>query len=140
MSAMAYWLVKSEPGTWSWDDMVKAKQTEWDGVRNHQAKLNLKAMRKGDRVFFYHSGDEKAVVGIVEVVKEAYPDDSDPTGTFVMVDVKAVAPMPKPVTLAAIKADGRFKDFGLVKLSRLSVVPCADAHWVAICAMGGAKA
>jgi predicted RNA-binding protein with PUA-like domain len=136
---MAYWLVKSEPGTWSWDDMVKAKRTEWDGVRNHQAKLHLKAMRKGDRVFFYHSGDQKAVVGTVEVVKEAYPDPGDPTGAFVMVDVKALAPFPKPVTLAAIKADGRFKDFGLVTFSRLSVVPVSPAHWAAISAMGGAK-
>ena len=136
---MAYWLVKSEPGTWSWDDMVKAKRTEWDGVRNHQAKLHLKAMKKGDQAFFYHSGGEKAVVGQVEVVKEAYPDDSDPTHTFVMVDVKALDPMPKPVSLAAIKADGRFKDFGLVKFSRLSVVPVSAEHWRAIRAMGGAK-
>jgi predicted RNA-binding protein with PUA-like domain len=137
---MAYWLVKSEPGTWSWHDMVQAKRTEWDGVRNHQAKLHLRAMKQGDRVFFYHSGDEKAVVGIVEVVKESYPDDSDPTGTFVMVDVKAIGPVPKPVSLAAIKADGRFKDFGLVTFSRLSVVPVGPAHWTAICAMGGVKA
>ncbi|MEX2649594.1 MAG: EVE domain-containing protein [Alphaproteobacteria bacterium] len=136
---MAYWLVKSEPGAWSWDDMVRAKRTEWDGVRNHQAKLNLMAMKKGDTAFFYHSGDEKAVVGTVEVVKEAYPDDSDPTGTFVMVDVKALAPMPRPVSLAAIKADPRFKDFGLVRFSRLSVVPVDAEHWKAIAAMGGAK-
>lgn len=136
---MAYWLVKSEPGTWSWDDMTRAKRTEWDGVRNHQAKLNLMAMRKGDRAFFYHSGNEKAIVGTVEVVKEAYPDDSDPTGTFVMVDVKALAPLPRPVGLAAIKADPRFKDFGLVRFSRLSVVPVAAEHWKAIAAMAGAK-
>ena len=136
---MAYWLVKSEPGTWSWDDMVRAKRTEWDGVRNHQAKLNLMAMKKGDRAFFYHSGAEKAVVGTVEVVREDYPDASDPTGTFVMVDVKALSPMPRPVTLAAIKADVRFKDFALVRFSRLSVVPVGAAHWKAINAMGGAK-
>ena len=111
----------------------------WTGVRNHQAKLHLKAMKKGDQAFFYHSGGEKAVVGQVEVVKEAYPDDSDPTNTFVMVDVKALDPMPKPVSLAAIKADGRFKDFGLVKFSRLSVVPVSAEHWRAIRAMGGAK-
>lgn len=136
---MNHWLVKSEPGTWSWDDMARAKRTEWDGVRNHQAKLHLMAMKKGDRVFFYHSGDEKTIVGTVEVVRTAYPDDSDPTGKFVMVDVKALAPMPRPVSLAAIKADPRFKDFGLVRFSRLSVVPVAAEHWKAIAAMGGVK-
>ena len=137
---MATWLLKSEPDTWSWDDMVKAKATEWDGVRNNQAALNLKAMRKGDRCFFYHSGEERAVVGIVEVTKEAYPDPGDPAGRFVMVDVKAVKPVPKPVTLAAIKAAPRFNDFMLVKLSRLSVVPVSADHWKAILAMGGVKA
>jgi predicted RNA-binding protein with PUA-like domain len=137
---MAYWLLKSEPGTWSWADMARAGRTEWEGVRNHQAKLNLMAMKKGDRAFFYHSGAEKAVVGTVEVVREAYPDDSDPTGTFVMVDVKALEPLTRPVTLAAIKADARFKDFGLVTFSRLSVVPVTAAHWKAIAALGGVKA
>ena len=136
---MAYWLIKSEPNAWSWDAMVKAGRTEWDGVRNHQAKLNLMAMRKGDRAFFYHSGEERQIVGTVEIVREAYPDDSDPTGKFVMVDVRALRPLPKPVTLAAIKADPAFKDFGLVTFSRLSVVPVAAPHWKAINAMGGAR-
>lgn len=137
---MATWLVKSEPDTWSWDDMVKAKATEWDGVRNNQAALHLKAMRKGDQALFYHSGEERRVVGIVQVTKEAYPDPGDPAGRFVMVDVKAVKPVPRPVTLAAIKADPRFKDFALVKFSRLSVMPVAPEHWKAILALGGVKA
>jgi predicted RNA-binding protein with PUA-like domain len=117
--------------------MVKDRATEWEGVRNHQAKLNLMAMKKGDRAFFYHSGEERAIVGIVEIVKEYYPDDTDPTGTFGRVDVKAMRPVPKPVGLAAIKADGRFKDLGLVRLSRLSVVPVSADHWKALCVMGG---
>jgi predicted RNA-binding protein with PUA-like domain len=137
---MAYWLLKSEPGTYSWAQMTKDRATEWEGVRNHQAKLHLMAMRKGDRAFFYHSGEERAIVGIVEIVKEYYPDDTDPTGRFGRVDVKAVGPVPKPVTLAAIKADGSFADLGLVRFSRLSVVPVSPAHWRALCAMGGVAA
>jgi predicted RNA-binding protein with PUA-like domain len=133
---MAYWLVKSEPGTWSWDDQVKAQTTEWDGVRNHQAANNMKAMKVGDKAFFYHSGDEKQVVGIVEVAKAYYPDPSDASGRFGMVDVKAVKAMAKPVTLKAIKAEPRLADLLLVRHTRLSVVPVGKEHWKIICAMG----
>ncbi len=136
---MAYWLVKSEPSTWSWDDQVKAKVTNWSGVRNHQAAANLKAMKKGDRAFFYHSNEGKEIVGIVEVVKEAYPDPSDESGKFVMVDVKAVEKMPKPVTLAQVKATPGLKDMALIRLSRLSVQPVTEKEWAAVNKMGGAK-
>jgi predicted RNA-binding protein with PUA-like domain len=139
---MAYWLVKSEPGTWSWEQQVKAgaKGDAWTGVRNHQAKAHLKAMARGDRAFFYHSGDEKRIVGVVEVTKPAYPDPTDPSGAFVCVDVKADAPMKTPVTLAAIKAEAALKDMVLVKNSRLSVQPVTAAEWKKICALGGVKA
>jgi len=138
--ALSYWLLKSEPGTWSWQDQVTARVTEWDGVRNHQAANNMKAMKKGDRAFFYHSGADKAIVGIVEIAKLYYPDDSDPTGRFGMVDVKAVKPMTKPVTLAAVKAEPRLRDLLLVRHSRLSVMPIDKAAWQLICAMGETKA
>ncbi len=134
---MACWLVKSEPGAWSWDDQVRDSVTSWTGVRNHQAALNLKAMKVGDKAFFYHSVDEKRIVGVVEVVKEAYPDATDPSGRFVTVDLKAVKPVPRPVTLADIKADPRMADFGLVRQSRLSVVPVTDEQWAIIAGMGG---
>ncbi|MDJ0943492.1 MAG: EVE domain-containing protein [Kiloniellales bacterium] len=133
---MAYWLVKSEPGTWSWDDQVRDGTAEWDGVRNYQASNNLKAMKIGDRAFFYHSVNEKQVVGIVEVVKEYYPDPSDESGRFGMVDVKAVRPFAKPVTLAQIKAEPRLEGIALVRQSRLSVMPIEEAHWRLICALG----
>jgi predicted RNA-binding protein with PUA-like domain len=136
---MAYWLVKSEPSTYSWDQMVKDGRTFWNGVRNFQASNNLKAMKTGDRAFFYHSGDDKAVVGIVEIVKEYYPDHTDATGKFGMVDVKAVAPMKTPVTLAAIKAEPKLKNLALIRQSRLSVVPIDEAAWRLICSMGGVK-
>jgi len=138
---MAFWLMKSEPDTWSWQEQEKrgAKGTPWDGVRNHQAAINLKAMAKGDRAFFYHSGDERAVVGILEVIKTAYPDPSDPAGRFVMVDVKALAALPEPVTLAAIKAEPKLKDITLVKNSRLSVQPLPAADFALIARMGGLK-
>jgi predicted RNA-binding protein with PUA-like domain len=126
---VAYWLVKSEPGAWSWDDHVKAGIAEWDGVRNHQAANNLKAMKVGDRAFFYHSVNEKCVVGILEVVKEAYPDPSDPSGRFVMVDFKAVEPLDRPVSLAEIKAEPGLEDIALVRQSRLSVMPLAAGEW-----------
>ena len=138
---MAYWLVKSEPSAWSWDDQVKAggKGEPWTGVRNHTAKQNLTKMKKGDRAFFYHSVDEKSIVGIVEVVREAYPDPAAKVGEpWVVVDVKAVAPLPRPVTLADIKAEPRLKDMALVKLSRLSVQPVTAAEWQLVCKMGGA--
>ncbi|MEQ9461356.1 MAG: EVE domain-containing protein [Phycisphaeraceae bacterium] len=139
---MAYWLIKTEPGTWSWDDQTsaKGKRTAWDGVRNHSAKLHLQSMKKGDRCFFYHSVNEKQVVGIVEVVKEAYPDPGDAKGQFVMVDVKAVGPMPTPVTLAAIKAEPKLKEMVLVNNSRLSVQPVTAGEWKLVCGMGGYRA
>ena len=133
---MAYWLMKSEPGAWSWEDQLRDGVAEWDGVRNHQAANNMKAMAPGDRVFFYHSVDEKRIVGIVEVVKTYYPDPSDPSGRFGMVDVKAVKPMVRPVTLAEIKAEPRLADLALVRQSRLSVLPVSPEEWALICAMG----
>ena len=136
---MAYWLVKSEPGSYSWDDMVTDGQTHWDGVRNYQASNNMKAMKRGDRVFFYHSVKEKRVVGIVEVVKEYYPDHTDPKGRFGMVDVKAIKPFKQPVTLEQIKADPRFENLALVRHTRLSVMPVGDAEWAAICELGQTK-
>ncbi len=137
---MAHWLVKSEPGTWSWDDHVRDGVAEWDGVRNYQAANNLKAMKTGDLAFFYHSVNEKQVVGIVEVVKEYYPDPSDASGRFGMVDFKAVKPFAKPVTLADIKAEPRLSDLALVRQSRLSVLPVSDEEWALICAMGETEA
>ena len=138
---MAYWLVKSEPDAWSWDQQVKdgAKGTPWTGVRNHTAKANLMKMKKGDRAFFYHSNEGKEIVGIAEVAKAAYPDPTDKDGKAVTVDVKAVEPVKTPVTLAAIKADPRLKDFGLVRQSRLSVVPVSDEQWKLILKMSEAK-
>ena len=137
---MAYWLIKSEPGAWSWEDQVRDGVAEWDGVRNHQAANNMKAMQPGDRAFFYHSVDEKRIVGIVEVVKTYYPDPSDPSGRFGMVDVKALKPMTRPVTLAEIKAEPRLGDLALVRQSRLSVVPIGPEQWALICAMGETEA
>lgn len=136
---MRYWLFKSEPSSWSWDEQLAAseKGTCWNGVRNHAAKLNLQGMKKGERGFFYHSNEGKAIVGIVEVIREYYPDPTDATGKFGMVDVKAVAPMPRPVTLEAIKAEPKLKDMALVKLSRLSVQPVTAEEWRVVCKMGG---
>jgi predicted RNA-binding protein with PUA-like domain len=137
---MQHWLMKTEPSAWSWDAQVKAGATgdAWTGVRNHTAKQNLMKMKKGDRAFFYHSVDEKSIVGIVEVVREAYPDPTAKPGEpWVVVDVKAVAPLPRPVTLAHIKAEPRLKDMALVKLSRLSVQPVTAAEWKLVCKMGG---
>lgn len=133
---MAFWLMKSEPGAWSWDDQVREGTTEWDGVRNYQASNNMKAMKKGDRAFFYHSVNEKQVVGIVEVVKEYYPDHTDQSGRFGMVDVKARTPFIKPVTLAEIKAEPKLAELALVRQSRLSVLPVNKAEWALICKMG----
>ena len=132
---MAYWLVKSEPNAWSWADHVKAGVAEWDGVRNHQANNNMKEMTTGDKAFFYHSIDEKQIVGVLEVVKEHYPDHTDVTGKFGMVDFRALFPLKKPVSLANIKADQRLADFQLVRQSRLSVLPVADKHRKLICRM-----
>lgn len=134
---MAYWLMKSEPGSWSWDDQVKKGVEHWDGVRNHQASNNMKAMKLGDRAFFYHSGEERQIVGVVEIVREYYPDHTDPSGRFGMVDVKAVKPVATPVTLAAIKAEPALADLALVRQSRLSVVPVSPEHWKTLCGMAG---
>jgi predicted RNA-binding protein with PUA-like domain len=136
---MAYWLLKSEPSSWSWDQQVAAgpKGTFWSGVRNHAAKNNLMAMKRGDRAFFYHSGEGKEIVGIVEVIKEYYPDPSDETGKFGMVDVKAVEALPKPVTLPEVKAEPELKDMALLKYSRLSVQPVTAKEWPVVCRMGG---
>jgi predicted RNA-binding protein with PUA-like domain len=136
---MQYWMVKSEPESWSWDDQVRVGVEGWNGVRNYQAANNMKAMKLGDRAFFYHSVKEKSIVGIVEVVREYYPDASDPTGRFVMVDFKAVKPVPKPVSLADIKGEPRLAELALLKQSRLSVVPIDAASWKIISAMGGVK-
>ncbi len=137
---MAHWLVKSEPGCWSWDDHVGKGTQFWDGVRNHQAAGNLKAMTVGDRAFFYHSVDEKRIVGVVEVVREAYPDPTDPEGKWVVVDLKALMPLAVPVTLAQIKGDPRLEHLALVRQSRLSVTPVDDAAWSLICNLGGVEA
>ena len=139
---MAYWLFKSEPGAWSWDDQV-AKGAEgegWNGVRNHQAANNMKAMVVGDRGFFYHSVDEKRIVGIVEVIETYHPDPTDESGRFGMVTIKAVKPVAKPVTLADIKAEPRLEGFALVRQSRLSVVPVTDDQWKLLCRMAETEA
>lgn len=136
---MAYWLMKSEPEAWSWAEQKKegAKGAEWDGVRNFQARNNMRAMKKGDLAFFYHSGDEKRAVGIVKVVKEAHPDSTDSTGQWECVDVAAVAELPNPVTLAAIKANPKLASMVLVRNSRLSVQPVTAQEWSIICKMAG---
>jgi predicted RNA-binding protein with PUA-like domain len=136
---MAYWLVKSEPSSYAWERLVKEGRAHWDGVRNHQAAANLKAMKLGDRAFFYHSGEGLAVVGIAEITKTAYPDPSDKTGKFVMVDLKPVTALKQPVSLADIKAEPRLKEIALIRQSRLSVMPIEAAAWKLICKMGGTK-
>lgn len=132
---MAYWLVKSEPYKWSWSDHVKEGVAEWDGVRNYQAANNMKAMRIGDKAFFYHSNEGKEIVGTLEVVKEYYPDPTDEKGRFGMVDFKALEPLQKPVTLAQIKQTPELQDMALVKQSRLSVMPVTDDEWQHILSM-----
>ena len=136
---MRYWLVKSEPGEWSWEDHVKAGVEPWDGVRNHQAAGNLKRMKVGDRAFFYHSVREKRIVGVLEVVKEYYPDPSDESGRFGMVDFQAVEPLAEPVSLRQIKADDRLAHLALVRQSRLSVMPIDAKSWRLIRRMGGLR-
>jgi len=135
---MAHWLLKTEPESYSWDDLVKKgpKGDAWTGVRNHIAKSNLKKMKKGDRAFFYHTGAEKQVVGVAEVIREHYPDPTDKAGLFVAVDVKAVAPTATPVTLADIKAEPKLKAMALARQPRLSVQPVTDAEWAIVCRMG----
>jgi predicted RNA-binding protein with PUA-like domain len=137
---MAHWLYKSEPFKWSWDDQVKAgaKGTHWDGVRNHLAKLNLMAMKKGDQGFFYHSNEGKEIVGIVEVIREAYPDPSaEPGEPWVVVDLKALKPFKRPISLAEVKADPKLSKMSLVTSMRLSVQPVTEAEWKHICKLGG---
>ncbi len=138
---MAYWLFKSEPGTWSWNDQVKcgAKGTCWDGVRNYMANNFMKDMKIGDKGFFYHSVNEKQIVGLVEVIGEHVPDPKDEKGKFGMVQLKALDPMPNFVTLADIKGEPTLEDMVLVKNSRLSVQPVTPAEWQKVCAMGGMK-
>jgi predicted RNA-binding protein with PUA-like domain len=132
-----YWLVKSEPEAFSWSQQVKNCVEPWTGVRNHMAKNNLKAMKKGDLAFFYHSNEGREIVGIVTVAREAYPDPTAEAGDWVSVDMQTVQPLQTPVTLASIKADPRFKDLALVRLSRLSVCPVSAEHWHQLCKMGG---
>jgi predicted RNA-binding protein with PUA-like domain len=134
---MAHWLLKSEPSTYSWAQLVKDKKTSWTGVRNPTAQINLRTMKTGDRCFFYHSGEGKEIVGVAEVVKAAYPDPTDKAGKAVTVDIKAVGPVKQAVSLATIKADAKFKDFRLVRESRLSVVPVSDEHWKLLTRMSG---
>ena len=134
---MNFWLVKSEPDAFSWQQLVAAGVEPWTGVRNHAAKLNLKAMRQGDRVFFYHSQVGREIVGVAEVVREAYPDPTAETGDWVCVDLRALAKLPRPVTLAAMKADAALEGLALIRQSRLSVVAVSAEHWRHICALGG---
>ena len=136
---MAYWLFKSEPGTWSWDNQVArgAKGEQWDGVRNYQARNNMKAMRLGDLGFFYHSANEKRIVGVVEGCAEAHPDSTTEDPRWECVDIRAVTPFPRAVNLAEIKAEPRLSELALVRHSRLSVVPVSEAEWRIICEMGG---
>lgn len=137
---MAYWLMKQEPSVWGWNDLVAEGSSAWDGVRNHQAAANLRKMARGDRCFMYHSVDEKAVVGIMEVTRTAYPDPTaEPGSPWVVVDVRPLKPVKSPVTLQQIRADQRFADFALVRQSRLSVVPVSPEHWTAICHLAGIK-
>ena len=124
-----YWLLKSEPDAWSWDNQVKESASMWDGVRNYQARNNLKEMKKNDLCFFYHSVTERSIVGIVKVVKEYYPDPTDKTGRFVVVDVKATKKLKNPVSLDQIKENSKLQDIALVKQSRLSVMPLKKTEW-----------
>lgn len=132
---MAYWLLKTEPGSWSWEQQAASGITAWDGVANAQALKNMRAMAVGDRAFFYHTGNEKQVVGLIEITRAFYPDPNDPASG--LVDVKALSPLPRPVTLAAIKAEPQLAGLALVKQPRLSVLPVDDSSWARICAMGG---
>jgi predicted RNA-binding protein with PUA-like domain len=137
---MAYWLIKAEPeNDWSWDEQVAKGVEGWDGVRNYAARQHLNAMKKGDQCFFYHSGKEKRIMGIVAVAREAYPDASDASGKFVMVDVKTDRALKTPVTLAGVRAEPRLAEMRLVRESRLSVAPVEAAAWKLICKMGGIK-
>jgi predicted RNA-binding protein with PUA-like domain len=137
--APSYWLVKSEPDAFSWDQQVANGIEPWTGVRNFTARNNLKAMREGDLAFFYHSNIGKQVVGVVQVARTAYPDPTAESGDWVCVDMRVVAPFPTPVTLAAMKTDPKLEGLELIRQSRLSVVPVSPEHWRHICALGGYK-
>ncbi|UOM36896.1 EVE domain-containing protein [Acuticoccus sp. I52.16.1] len=136
---MRYWLFKSEPGTWSWDDQVAAGQTgtEWDGVRNYMARNQMREMKKGDKGFFYHSVNAKEIVGTVKVVKTAHPDSTDASGTWECVDIAADNPLQRPVTLAEVKEEPALAEMALIKNSRLSVQPVTEEEWAAILEMAG---
>jgi predicted RNA-binding protein with PUA-like domain len=134
---MAHWLIKSEPDAWSWDMQVKKGTESWNGVRNYQAANNMKAMKLGEQAFFYHSVSEKQIVGIVEVARLYYPDPTDESGRFGMVDFRAVKPLKTPVTLAQIKDDPKLNHLPLIRQSRLSVMPIDDPAWKYICKLGG---
>ena len=137
---MAHWLLKSEPSSYSWERLVADRRTHWDGVRNPQALNNLRAMQSGDRAFFYHSGEGKDIVGIVEVVRTFYPDPNDKSGKLGMVDIAPVMPVGNPVSLAAMKANPELAGLSLIRQSRLSVCPIGEREWVAICGMAGIPA
>jgi predicted RNA-binding protein with PUA-like domain len=132
------WLVKEEPTHYGFDELVKDKRAVWSGVRNALAQRHLRAIKRGDRILYYHTGAEKAVVGIAKALSDAYPDPEDTTGKYVAVDVAAVKRLPRPVTLAEIKADAAFRGFPLVRIARLSVMPVTDAEWARIERMAGA--
>lgn len=134
---MSYWLVKSEPSKYSWQQMVTDRRTHWDGVRNAQAANNLRAMKKGERAFFYHSNEGKEIVGVVEIVRGFYPDPGNPDGRFGMVDVAAAEPVKNPVSLAAMKRVPELAGMALLRQSRLSVCPVGDVEWRIICGMAG---
>ena len=136
---MAYWLVKSEPFKYSWDQFVKDGQTFWDGVRNYAARNNLKAMKKGDQVLFYHSNEGLEMVGIAKVAKEAYQDPTTDEDAWVVVDLKPVKKLKKPVSLQQVKAEKRLKNMALLRLSRLSVQPVTDEEWKVIMELAGEK-
>jgi predicted RNA-binding protein with PUA-like domain len=136
---MAHWLIKSEPSKYSWEKFVEDKQTFWDGVRNYTARNNLKAMKKGDEVFFYHSNEGLEIVGIAKVVKEAYQDPTTEDSNWVVVDLKPVKKLKKPVTLATIKSDIRLEKIALIKLGRLSVCPITNEEWAVILELGETK-
>src|SRR5579864_7306492 len=137
---MAYWLLKSEPTKYSWDQMVKDGRTHWDGVRNFQAANNMRAMKAGDRAFFYHSNEGKEIVGVVEIVRPFYPDPADPGGKFGLVDVAPVMPVKKAVSLAEMKGVPDLAQMALLRQSRLSVCPVSDAEWKIVCGMAGIDA
>jgi predicted RNA-binding protein with PUA-like domain len=136
---MSYWLVKSEPSKYSFDQLVKDKQTVWDGIRNYAARLHLRAMKKGDKVLFYHSNEGMEIVGIAKVAKEAYPDPGAEDGEWVVVDLKAVKKLKNAVTLTQVKGDGRLNQMALVRLGRLSVQPVTDEEWALVMEMAGEK-